>query len=161
MPRLDVLVGRLAGRFGKKSLVPLLPVQHSKIQKIDLTAEYPCPCRRRGRLKPIVLTEAFGCDRCQQIFVVQDNGYVLEQLSTSYPYKRAWRWTGHQWNIAHASLGRGYFPLTLLIICGLIFLLVLLVALHSPWSVNIAIRVIAAMVVSVMIVLILWLTFRH
>jgi hypothetical protein len=140
--------------------VPLLPVQHSKIQKIDLTADYPCPCRRRGRLKPIVLTEAFGCDRCQQIFVVQDNGYILEQLSTSYPYKRAWRWTGNQWNIAHASLSRGYFPLTLLIIFGLIFLLVLM-ALHSPLSANVAIRVIAALVVSVMIVLILWLTFRH
>lgn len=138
----------------------LLPVQHSKIQKIDPTAEYPCPCRRRGRLTPIVLTEAFGCNRCQQIFVVQDNGYVLEQLSTNYPYKRAWRWTGHQWNIAHASLGRGYFPLTLLIIFGLIFLLVLM-ALQSPLSSSVTIRVIAALVVSMMIVLILWLTFRH
>jgi hypothetical protein len=140
--------------------VSLLLVQHSKIQKIDSSAEYPCPCRRRGQLTPIVLTEAFGCNRCQQIFVVQENGYVLEQLSTNYPYKRAWRWTGHQWNIAHANLGRGYFPLTLLILVGLIFLLVLM-ALHPPLSSSLPIRVIAALVASMMIVLILWLRFRH
>ncbi len=142
------------------SSVSLRPVQHPKTQKIDLNSEYPCPCRRRGRLTPIVLTEAFGCDRCQQIFVLQENGYVIEQLSTHYPYKRAWRWTGHQWNAAHSNLGRGYFPLTLFIIFGLIFLL-LLTTLNSPLSYSITFRVIAALVLSMLLVWMLWLACRR
>lgn len=43
--------------------------------------------------------------------MVEDNGYVLEQLSSSYPYKRAWRWNGHQWNVTNTSLGEGYLPI--------------------------------------------------
>ncbi|NJO80389.1 MAG: hypothetical protein HC827_19010 [Cyanobacteria bacterium RM1_2_2] len=131
-----------------------------KAQKIDFNNDYPCPCRRRGRLVPITLTEAFGCNRCQQIFVVQENGYVIEQLSTTYPYKRAWRWTGHQWNIAHSSLTRGYFPFTLAIIFGLLFLL-LLTTLNSPLSSSVTFRVIAALVLSMMLVLMLWLACRR
>jgi len=88
-------------------------VQPQKAQKIDLTQDYPCPCRRRGHLTQIALTEAFGCGRCQQIFVVEDNGYVLEQLSTTYPYKRAWRWTGHQWRIASPGFSESYLPVAL------------------------------------------------
>jgi hypothetical protein len=65
--------------------------------KIDLNAEYPCPCRRKGRLLPIILTDAMGCDRCQQIFVVTETGKEIEQLSSVYPYKRRWRWTGKRW----------------------------------------------------------------
>lgn len=65
--------------------------------KIDLNEEYPCPCRRKGRLLPIILTEAMGCDRCQQIFVVTDTGKEIEQLSSVYPYKRRWRWNGKSW----------------------------------------------------------------
>jgi hypothetical protein len=45
--------------------------------------------------------------------VVEDNDYVLEQLSTSYPYKRAWRWTGHQWSVANPGLGESYLPVAL------------------------------------------------
>jgi hypothetical protein len=135
-------------------------VQPPKAQKIDITADYPCPCRRRGRLTPITLTEAFGCTRCQQIFVVQENGHVIEQLSTTYPYKRAWRWTGHQWNVAHSSLSRGYFPLTLMMIFGLVFLL-LLTTLQFPISASVAFRVIAALLLSMMLVLMLWLACRR
>jgi hypothetical protein len=62
------------------------------------------------KINPITLTEAFGCDRCQQIFVVQDDGYVIEQLSTHYPYKRAWRWTGHQWRLDRSSISTSYMP---------------------------------------------------
>lgn len=101
-----------------------------KTQKIDLSKEYPCPCCRRGRLKSIVLTEAFGCDRCQKIFVIQDSGYVLEQLSTTYPYKRAWQWTGQQWNLEHSKFNRSYIPLTLVIMLAFIVALLLLRALQ-------------------------------
>lgn len=131
-----------------------------KAHKIDLNADYPCPCRRRGRLAPIALTEAFGCDRCQQIFVVQDNGYAIEQLSTHYPYKRAWRWTGHQWVMVHQSVGRGYLPLTLVILIGMIFLL-LITTLQSPLSSNLTFRVIAALVLSTLLVFMLWLACRR
>lgn len=84
-----------------------------KSQKIDLSQDYPCPCRRKGQLNPIALTEAFGCNRCQQIFVVEDNGHVLEQLSGSYPYKKAWRWNGHQWGTANPGLADSYLPVAL------------------------------------------------
>ncbi|MEM8806200.1 MAG: hypothetical protein AAGF01_09250 [Cyanobacteria bacterium P01_G01_bin.38] len=74
-----------------------------KSQKLDLNEAYPCPCRRRGRIQPIVLTEAFGCDRCQQIFVLREDGYVIEQLSSHYPYRRSWRWNGQQWSISRPT----------------------------------------------------------
>lgn len=135
-------------------------MQSHKTQKIDLTADYPCPCHRRGHLKPIALTEAFGCNRCQRIFVVQEGGYVIEELSTNYPYKRAWRWTGHQWSAAGSSLGRGYLPLVLVIIFGLVFLL-LVTTLQSPLSSSIPFRIITALVLSLMLVMMLWLACRR
>lgn len=146
--------------FHSSHLAPPLLVQSQKNHKIDLNSDYPCPCRRRGRLTPIALTEAFGCNRCQQIFVVQEGGYVIEQLSTNYPYKRAWRWSGHQWSMAHSSLGRGYLSLTLAIIFGLVFLL-LITTLQSPLSTSITFRVIAALFLSVLLVFMLWLACRR
>lgn len=92
-----------------------------KDNKIDLNNEYPCPCRRKGKLLPIVLTDAFGCDRCQQIFEVKENS-VIEQLASNYPYKRAWRWSGSRWVNNTNSLGESYLLLTLgIIIVLLIF----------------------------------------
>ncbi len=93
-----------------------------KSQKIDLSQDYPCPCRRRGHLTPIALTEAFGCNRCQQIFVVEDNGHVLEQLSGTYPYKRAWRWNGHQWIVANPSLADSTLP----VVMGIILIIMII-----------------------------------
>lgn len=70
----------------------------SLVQKIDLGEVYPCPvCRHRGSIQEITLTEAFGCDRCQQIYVIRESGFGLEQLSGAHPYRRLWRWTGSQW----------------------------------------------------------------
>jgi hypothetical protein len=74
---------------------------------LDLHRDYPCPCRRRGRLVPIVLTEAYGCDLCQQIFVLQEGSQEIEQISSLYPYKRRWRWTGHRWRLAPTLRPRG------------------------------------------------------
>jgi hypothetical protein len=136
---------------------------HHKGHKIDFQADYPCPCpcRRRGRLMPITLTEAFGCDRCQQIFIVQDNGYILEQLSTNYPYKRTWRWTGHQWVVARSRLSRDYLPLFLVILGAFGFLLTLTI-LQSPLGSNSTFRVMAAaLVVFVVIGLMLWFACRR
>lgn len=135
-------------------------VQSQKAQKIDLNADYPCPCRRRGRLIPITLTEAFGCDRCQQLFVVEDNGHVLEQLSTSYPYKKAWRWMGNRWIVAQPRFGQSYLPMALgIIIVLLIFWLPL--ALRSPHGANILGWAMVAVLLAVMPALMVWLTYRR
>jgi hypothetical protein len=137
-----------------------LPVTQ-KPYKIDLNADYPCPCRRRGRLTPIALTDAFGCDRCQQIFVVQDNGYAIEQLSSHYPYKKAWRWNGYQWIAVQPAIIRGYLPMMILTaLLGLVFLLLVTTTLQSLLDPQTAFRVIAGLVV-VMLGLMLWIAYRR
>ena len=135
-------------------------MQSKKAQKIDLNADYPCPCRRRGRLVPITLTEAFGCDRCQQLFVVEDNGYVLEQLSTSYPYKRAWRWMGNRWSVSQPRFEQNYLPVAFGII--LVLLIVWLpLALRSPNGANILIWAMVAVLLAVLPAMMVWLTYRR
>jgi hypothetical protein len=67
-------------------------------QPIELNREYACPCCHQGRLRPIVLTEALGCDRCQHIFSVKDKLYI-EQLAVTYPYRKLWFWDGKQWHL--------------------------------------------------------------
>lgn len=139
--------------------IALVPSQ--KTQKIDLNTEYPCPCRRRGALVPITLTEAFGCNRCQQIFVVEESGYVIEQLSTSYPYKKAWRWTGHRWSTANSSLGESYLPIAL----GIVFVLLIFwlpLALRSPTGLNnIILWTLLAVLLALLPALMVWLTYRR
>lgn len=134
-------------------------VQPKKVEKIDFNQEYPCPCRRRGQLIPITLTEAFGCDRCQQIFVVEDNGHVLEQLSTTYPYKRAWRWMGNTWQVVRPRLGESYLPVAL----GVLFVLVIIwlpLALKASSSNTIAWAILAIML-AILPALMVWLTYRR
>lgn len=131
-----------------------------KAQKIDLSAEYPCPCRRRGSLVQITLTEALGCNRCQQIFVVEEGGYVIEQLSTSYPYKKAWRWMGTRWTPANASIGESYLPVALLIV--MILLIVWLpLALRSTTGPSIIFWALLAVLLAVLPALMVWLAYRR
>ncbi|MGD1854049.1 MAG: hypothetical protein ACFB2W_07335 [Leptolyngbyaceae cyanobacterium] len=93
------------------------------VQKIDLSEVYPCPtCRHRGKLQSITLTEAFGCDRCQQIYAIRDDGFGLEQLSGAHPYRRLWRWTGQQWKQYSHLPASGWLGLLLLIVGPLIIL---------------------------------------
>lgn len=109
---------------------------------------------------PITLTEAFGCNRCQQIFVVEEGGYVLEQLSTTYPYRRAWRWTGHQWSIANAGLAESYLPIAL----GITFVLLsiwLPLALTASSKSGLLPWVIVAILVAILPALMVLLTYRR
>ncbi len=99
-------------------------MQPNKSVKIDIHSDYPCPCRRRGRLVNIVLTEAFGCDRCQRIFVLQENGQVIEQLAATYPYKQLWRWTGYRWVSAENRFNDSVLSLILGAILLLVFVAV-------------------------------------
>ena len=135
-------------------------MQSKKAKKIDLNADYPCPCRRRGRLIQITLTEAFGCDRCQQLFVVEDNGYVLEQLSTSYPYKRAWRWMGNRWSVSQPRFEQSYLPVAFGII--LVLLIVWLpLALRSSNSANILVWAMVTVLLAVLPAMMVWLNYRR
>lgn len=103
-----------------------------KVQKIDLSSEYPCPCRRKGNLKPIVLTEALGCDRCQQIFVVKKDGQVIEQLSSLYQ-KKSWRWTGNRWKNVYARWTQSYFSMMLILLSSLTILMVVILPPLLHW----------------------------
>ncbi|MBR8831380.1 MAG: hypothetical protein N5P05_002063 [Chroococcopsis gigantea SAG 12.99] len=131
-----------------------------KYQKIDQNSDYPCPCRRRGKLQPIILTEAFGCDRCQQIFVVQENGQTIEQLASHYPYKRVWRWTGFRWIAANSRFGEGFLPVTL----GIILLLMIVwlpLMIKSPSNISVIFWAILAMLLVILPALIFWLAYRR
>lgn len=131
-----------------------------KAKKIDFNTDYPCPCGRRGRILPITLTEAFGCDRCQQIFVVEESGQVLEQLSTTYPYKKAWLWTGSRWHRAHTGLKDHYLPLSIAIL--LVPLVIWLpLALRLPLGSNIIPWVMLVVLIALLSPLILWLAYRR
>jgi hypothetical protein len=136
-------------------------VRPYKSQKIDHNADYPCPCRRNGKINPITLTEAFGCDRCQQIFVVRDDGYVIEQLSTHYPYKRAWRWTGHQWRLDRSSLSSSYMPLLLILLFGVMVFLLLLATLQTPEGGQTVVRLLAALTIALLLIFMFWLASRR
>ena len=130
-----------------------------KTQKIDLNGEYPCPCRRRGLLIPIALTDAFGCNRCQQIFVVNEKGDTIEQLSTHYPYQPTWRWTGKKWNRAYSHWRGHYLPLALVMI--LVPLVIWLpLALHSSGS-NIIIWALVAVLLAMLPALMVWFAYRR
>jgi hypothetical protein len=153
------LKGYLNDYFCKNAFVIRSPVPSQKAPKIELNDEYPCPCRRRGRLVPITLTEAFGCNRCQQIFVLDESGYVIEQLSTNYPYKQAWRWTGQQWNRAHPGWKGHYLPLAL----GMILVLLVIwlpLALHSSGP-NIILWAMVAVLLAMLPALMVWLAYRR
>lgn len=131
-----------------------------KYLKIDLSSEYPCPCRRRGRLLPIVLTEAFGCDRCQQIFVVDEKNQIIEQLSSTYPYKPAWRWTGYRWIATHYRLGEsGLLPLAFIVLAVTIASIFL--ALRSWDSIGMIFGIAIIVLFIFVIGLAFWLAYRH
>ena len=113
------------------------------VQKIDLSEVYPCPsCRHRGKIQSITLTEAFGCDRCQQIYVIRDGGFGLEQLSGAHPYRRLWRWTGHQWKQYSQLPTSGWL--------GLLVAIAILLAIIGFWLLlSTSFRILAVLVVGI------------
>lgn len=130
-----------------------------KTCKIDLETTYPCPCRKRGQLSPIVLTDAFGCNQCHQIFVVRADGYVLEQLSSIYPYQQLWYWTGKDWILVRRPFHQhGFAWLIGSLTASFLLMLCLPIAFHIPFDR----RVMVWMVLMIFIVLVLsfmvWLT---
>lgn len=127
--------------------------------KLDSNNDYPCPCRRKGRLLPIILTEAFGCDRCQQIFAIDEKRQEIELLSSAYPYKRIWRWTGHRWRAlqqgSESSLPT-FLALILMIFMGWLFL-----ALHSLQALSMILGIIVGVILVFFFVYTIWLAYRR
>lgn len=110
---------------------------------------------------PIVLTEAFGCNRCQQIFVVQQGGYALDELPTSYPYQRSWLWNGKQWKIlSYPGSRQSYFLVVLLVILA-IGIVVGCLSLNSPWGHQIVPVAIVLVILGLLPALLVWLAYRH
>lgn len=101
-----------------------------------------------------------GCDRCQQIFVVEEGGYVLEQLSTTYPYKRAWCWIGNRWHTVNNSIGGSYLALALGIIVVLLIVWLPL-ALVANTSSHIILWALLAVLLAVLPALMVWLAYRR
>jgi len=110
-----------------------------------------------------VLTEAFGCNKCQQIFVVEDNGHAIEQLSTTYPYKKSWHWTGNRWSKAYPRIRDSYLPVALLII--VVVLVIGLFVAPNLWNAKEPHIIIGfamgAVVVLMLISLMYWLAYRR
>ncbi len=65
--------------------------------QLDLDQSYPCPSCKQGELIPITLTEAWGCDRCKQIFELKAEPNTIGKLTTPYPRQRTWTWNGKHW----------------------------------------------------------------
>lgn len=132
------------------------------VQKIDLSSEYPCPCRRKGKLKPIVLTEALGCDRCQQIFVVKKDGHIIEQLSSLYQ-KKSWRWTGNRWKNVYARWTQNYFSMMLLVLSSLTIIIIVILPplLHWLNVQSIISWIVVFLLVIILLTLSLFLVYRH
>lgn len=126
-----------------------------KIHSIDLNREYPCPCRRKGKLSNIVLTEALGCELCQNIFVLSPQGKSIEQLNAHYPYKKSWYWTGRKWVITKKPWQENY-----LIIAIMCFLLSLLISTPLLISLKGGINLFSVIIVGLIIIFLsvfLWL----
>ncbi|MGD1906164.1 MAG: hypothetical protein ACFB0C_09240 [Leptolyngbyaceae cyanobacterium] len=130
-----------------------------KAQNIDLQAAYPCPCGRQGRLSPIALTEALGCNDCQRIFVTQQSGQRLAPLASHAPEQRMWYWTGQQWRLDRASLQRRYLILSMILLV-LSLLLIFVVWRYVPVSIRSLLRLLAAMVLMATVLCGAWLAYR-
>ncbi len=131
-----------------------------KAQKIELNQEYPCPCCRRGQLTPITLTEAFGCSKCHQIFVIEQSGFVLEKLSTTYPYKKAWRWTGRQWVPITPGLSDNYLPVLMGVMLVLMGIWIPL-ALKAPQASSATLWIIMALLLAILPALMVLMAYRR
>lgn len=102
-----------------------------KPQKIDLEQIYPCPCpRKRGKLKPIALTDAFGCDRCSLLFELENDGYSLLQVGGIDSQRHTWQWIG-KWRA-----GREYRQYPLLETALMYIISLLFFALVVMWTLN-------------------------
>lgn len=85
---------------------------------------------------------------------------MLEQLSSSYPYKRTWRWNGRQWSIINSGLGESYLPITLGITLVLLSIWLPL-ALKAPSSSSVILWALVVLLLAVLPALMVLLAYRR
>ncbi|WP_404787443.1 hypothetical protein [Altericista sp. CCNU0014] len=80
--------------------------------------------------------------------MVRADGYVLEQLSSIYPYKQLWYWTGQEWMPVRAPQNRYVW-----IVAGLTaFFLLLVLCLPIVFPIPLDRRVMVWMLLMILIV---------
>jgi hypothetical protein len=105
-----------------------------KPQKIDLEQIYPCPCpRKRGKLKPIALTDAFGCDRCSLLFELENDGYSLLQVGGIDSQRHTWQWIG-KWRATREYQQYPLLETVLMYMTSLLFLSLVIMWMLDPKS---------------------------
>lgn len=70
-------------------------VPPSPVYSLNYQDSYPCPACRQGRITPMTLMDAFGCNTCRHLFTANLEAQVLLMADSSVP--RLWRWTGEYW----------------------------------------------------------------
>lgn len=60
---------------------------------------YPCPLCWQGQLQPMVLVDAYGCNLCQQILLVNLDQQTIHPVDG--PQSLGWRWQGLGWQPLH------------------------------------------------------------
>ena len=124
-----------------------------KPQKIDLEQIYPCPCpRKRGKLKPIALTDAFGCDRCSLLFELENDGYNLLQLGGIDSQRHTWQWVG-EWRSLRDYRKYPLLETALIYAASLLFF-----GLVMLWALNLksALGIPLAILLFTLLILIIW-----
>jgi hypothetical protein len=131
-------------------------VHISKAQKIDQQQSYPCPCpRKHGKLIPITLTDALGCDRCSLIFVIEDSGFSLVQLGGVAPYRCAWQWIGSKWQATHNTDKKMPVESSIFMLLAFMGFLVTLLAIKSA-NVGSFFGLMGAAVLVIFLILVTW-----
>ena len=129
-----------------------------KVQKINLNMSYPCPCCKRGKISVIALTEAFGCDRCQQIFVMEANEQTIKQLSNSYGIEGFWQWTGNRWkNVNKSNWKQSYLPVA---ICTIFIPAMVFLILGTNIPTNLA-KILLLVLFLTTFLMMVWLAYRN
>jgi hypothetical protein len=106
-----------------------------------------------------VLTDAFGCGQCHQIFVVRADGYVLEQLSSIYPYQQLWYWTGKDWLLVRRPLHQNGFAWLVGSLAALFLLMLSLpIVFHIPFDRRVMVWMLLTIFIALMLSFMVWLT---
>lgn len=133
-------------------------MQPKDSQILDLNKNYPCPSCRQGSLVPITLTEAWGCDHCEQIFELREEPNTIGKLSTPYHRQRTWRWNGKQW-VMGSKLAK---PTTVDFMVAIAFLVCLFwLGLMLPALTGLSLPVGIAALILLALVVMFWVVLRR
>ena len=110
----------------------------------------------------MVLMNALGCDRCQQIFEVKPDERIIEQVASIYQ-KKSWRWTGNRWKNAYARWTQGYLSLLLAIGLSVSLLTIVIFPLLLRWlsTQSIISWTVVFLLIITLLILSLFVVYRH